>query len=231
MNIFAISDLHISLSADKPMDIFGGQWVNYLEKIFLSWEENVKDGDVVLLCGDLSWAMKLADAKADIELLAKLKGRKVIIRGNHDYWFSGISKVRKELPPDFYALQNDCIKFDNIIICGTRAWTVPEGPNVNDKDKKIYLREAERLKLSFNQVNKIRREGDILICMFHYPPFNSRRENSLFTLEIEKNRVDKVVYGHLHGKSGRIDLITNKNGIDYYLTSCDLMGNKLIKIL
>ena len=230
MNIYAISDLHISGDGSKPMDVFGGNWVGYLPKIFADWESKVGDEDVVLISGDISWAMDLPDALTDLKPLFSLKGKKVIIRGNHDYWWKSISKIRAALPSDFYALQNDCVKFGDVIICGTRGWCVEGSPDFKEQDRKIYLREAERLKLAFANVNKVREDGDKVYCMVHYPPFNVRRENSLFTDLFEANGVSKVIYGHLHGNESRTDLKIVKNGVEYYLTSCDQVNNKLTLI-
>ena len=155
MKIFAISDLHISTNTNKPMDVFGGNWVGYLDKIFDDWRLKVTDDDIVLIGGDISWAMSIEDAVHDILLLTDLPGIKVFIKGNHDYWWSGIGKVRDILCDNMFALQNDCIKIGNIIICGSRCWSVPGSPDFTDNDEKIYKREAERLKLSFKQVQNI----------------------------------------------------------------------------
>ncbi len=231
MKIFAISDLHISTNTNKPMDIFGGNWVGYMDKIRVDWAEKVSDDDLVLIGGDISWAMNLEDAEKDIRTLTDLKGKKIFIKGNHDYWWSGIGKVRDILPENFYALQNDCIRFDGVVICGSRCWSVPGSPDFKDQDMKIYLRETERLKLSLSSASKIKQEGDKLIALIHYPPFNVHRENTLFTDIFEKNGVDSVVYGHLHGKSVRADKLVIKNGVKYYLTSCDQVENKLTEIL
>ena len=230
MKFYAISDLHISTNTNKPMDVFGGNWVNYLEKIKYDWQSKVTDEDIVLIGGDISWAMNIEDAKSDILTFSHLKGKKVLIKGNHDYWWSGIGKVRDMLPENFYALQNDCIKFENVIICGSRCWSVPGAPDFSESDNKIYLREAERLKLSLNAVNKIRQENDKVIALIHYPPFNVRREDSLFSKLFEENKVDKVIYGHLHGKDVRADKLVVKNGVEYYLTSCDQVDNKLVEV-
>ena len=231
MKIYAISDLHISTNTNKPMDVFGGNWVNYLEKIKSDWQSKVTDEDIVLIGGDISWAMNIEDAKKDVFTFAHLKGKKVLIKGNHDYWWSGIGKVRDMLPENFYALQNDCIKFENVIICGSRCWSVPGAPDFSARDNKIYLREAERLKLSLKAVNKIREEKDKVIALIHYPPFNVKREDSLFTKIFEENKVDKVIYGHLHGKDVRADKLVIKNGVEYYLTSCDQVDNKLVEVI
>ncbi len=230
MDIYAISDLHISTNTNKPMDVFGGNWVGYLEKIFADWKEKVKDDDLVLIGGDISWAMNIDDAKLDLALLKDLKGKKIFIKGNHDYWWSGINKVRNVLFENQYALQNDCIKFGNVIICGSRCWSVPDSPDFTENDEKIYKREAERLRLSFNEVKKIRNEGDKVIALVHYPPFGVSRKATLFTDIFEENKVDVVVYGHLHGKNVLAVKKLYKNGIQYYLTSCDQVDNKLIKI-
>ena len=231
MKIFAISDFHISTNSDKPMDIFGGNWVGYLEKIKEDWQSKVSDDDVVLIGGDTSWAMKLDDAIEDVKILSNLKGKKVLIKGNHDYWWSAISRVRESLPEGFFALQNDSIRFDKLIICGSRCWSVPGSPDFGEHDMKLYLRETERLRLSLKNAQKDRSESDKLIALVHYPPFNVKREDSLFTQLFEEFKVDAVVYGHLHGKTVRADKVVVKNGIPYYLTSCDQIDNKLIEII
>lgn len=230
MKLFAISDLHISTNSDKPMDIFGGNWVGYLEKIFADWEDKVSEEDVVLIGGDISWAMTLDKAVEDINLMNGLPGKKVMIKGNHDYWWQAIGKVRDALPENFFALQNDCIKLGNAIICGSRCWSVPGAPDFKEQDRKIYLRETERLKLSFASVNKIKDAGDKVVALVHYPPFNVKREDTLFTEIFEQNGVDSVVYGHLHGNKVKSEKLVIKNGIKYYLTSCDQVDNKLTEI-
>lgn len=231
MKFYAISDLHISTNTNKPMDIFGGNWVGYLEKIKYDWKEKVSDDDVVLIGGDISWAMNIDDAVKDISTFSELKGLKVLIKGNHDYWWSGIGKVRDALPKNFYALQNDSMKIGNVVICGSRCWSVPGSPDFNEQDMKIYLRETERLKLSLKSAANLRQEGDKLLALVHYPPFNVKRENSEFTEIFESYKVDVVVYGHLHGKNVRADKLVEKNGVRYYLTSCDQVENKLTEIV
>ncbi|MBQ7374196.1 MAG: metallophosphoesterase [Clostridia bacterium] len=230
MKFFAISDLHMSTTSPKPMDIFGSKWVDYLDKITSDWNAKVSEEDVVLIGGDISWAMDLSDAIVDINTLTSLKGKKVFVRGNHDYWWKSISKVRASLPEGFYALQNDSVKFGKTVICGSRAWCVEGSPDFKESDRKIYLREVERLRLALKDAEKIKEEGDEIWCLIHYPPFNVKRENSLFTELFESYGVKKVIYGHLHGKDSRADLKVLKNGIEYYLTSCDLVDNKLILI-
>ncbi len=231
MKVYAISDLHISTNTNKPMDVFGGNWVGYLDKIMADWTDKVGDNDLVLIGGDISWAMNIEDAEKDVRTFAHLKGKKVLIKGNHDYWWSGIGKVRDILPKNFFALQNDSIRFDGVVICGSRCWSVPGSPDFSEQDQKLYLREIERLKLSLKSASKLLQDGDKLIALIHYPPFNVRRESSAFTDLFEEYGVHSVVYGHLHGKDVRADKLVIKNGVKYYLTSCDQVENKLTEIL
>lgn len=230
MKVYAISDLHLSLNGEKPMDIFGTGWGNYLEKIKSDWNSKVKCDDIVLISGDISWAMKLEDALNDISFLETLNGIKILIRGNHDYWWQGISRIREKLPKNVYALQNDSLKIGEYVFCGSRGWSVEGSPDFKEQDRVIYLREVERFKLALNSAQKIRNDGDKLICLIHFPPFNVRCENSLFTELFEKYSVDKVVYGHLHGKEAKTYLRTNKNGVEYILTSCDILNYKLEEV-
>lgn len=229
MKIFAISDLHMSISCDKPMNVFGGNWDNHMQKIQSDWQAKVSDEDLVLIPGDISWAMNLNEALLDLDSIKALPGKKIMIKGNHDYWWSSLSRLKEGLPEGFYALQNDAVRFDGVCICGSRGWLVPGFAEFKEHDNKLYLREAERLKLSLFAASKIKQDGDKLICMTHFPPFNFKKEDNLFTQIFEKNRVDKVVYGHLHG-AVRWDLLTYKNDIQYYLTSCDKTDFKLTQI-
>ncbi len=231
MNVFAISDLHLSGLADKPMDIFGSNWEGHFEKICADWESKVKGDDIVLLCGDTSWGTTLEEGVYDLRRLSGLKGKKVFIRGNHDYWWNGITKLRSLAPDDsFFFLQNDCVKFENIVICGSRGWTCPESSDYTERDERLYLREAERFKLCFKQVEKVRKEGDTLLALIHYPPMGVKLAPTLFTQAFEENKVDKVIFGHIHGES-YFPFRTVKNGIEYVLTSCDKVGFTLQKIL
>ena len=231
MKVFAISDLHLSINNPKPMDIFGEVWEGYVEKIFEDWKNKVTDDDLVLLCGDFSWAMKLEDTKKDFDLLSTLPGKKIIIRGNHDYWWKSISGVREFLPENFYAIQNDAMKFGNVVVCGTRGWTVAErNQTLSAEDEKIFKREVIRLDLTLQSADKLREDGDIVICMLHYPPFNFFHDDCEFTELIKKHNVDFVVYGHLHSVKNP-SLVVKKGEIPYYLTSCDEVDNKLIQIV
>lgn len=234
MKIFAISDLHLTFMVEKPMDIFGGNWENYTEKIQDNWEKTVSEDDLVLIAGDISWAMKIDETKKDFDYIGNLPGKKVIIRGNHDYWWKSISGIREILPENMFALQNDSLKFGNVIVAGTRGWEVCEGNidfNFSEQDKKIFNREVIRLELALQDATKKREEDDKLICMIHYPPFNSRREDSGFTELFEKYKVDAVIYGHIHNNIGRYERYIEKNGIPYYLTSADMIAMKPVEIV
>ena len=230
MNIYAIGDLHLSFTSEKPMDIFGPNWAGHFEKIRADWLEKVQPDDIVLIPGDISWAMKLSDALIDLNSLADLPGKKVFIRGNHDYWWSGITKLRDQAPNDtFFFLQTDGIRIDNFVFVGSRGWTCPGSADYTEQDQKLYLREAERFRLAFLDAERLKQEGDKLVALMHYPPFTAKQEDTLFTQLFEKNGVEKVVFGHIHGAT-YFPLKTQKNGVEYLLTSCDKAGFSLVKI-
>ena len=231
MKVFAISDFHLSLTADKPMNIFGPVWENYLETIEKDWNKKVSDDDIVLIAGDISWAMRFEEAKDDLKYLMRFKGNKVIIKGNHDYWWNSISGLREILDNKTFALQNDAIKIGNFVICGSRGWLAKEnGKFKSADDEKIYKRELIRMELSLKNGKALMEEGDKLIVMQHFPPMNNKCEKNEFTELYETYGVDKVVYGHLHAFDKGFSMKFTKNKIDYYLTSCDLLGNKLVQI-
>ena len=232
MNVYAISDLHLSGKTDKPMDVFGDNWEGHFKKIKQDWLDKVTADDIVLIAGDISWGMQLNEGLFDLHSLKELTGKKIFIRGNHDYWWGGITKIRDKAPDDtFFFLQNDCLKVGNFIFVGSRGWTCPESNEYNgETDEKIYLREAERFRLAFAAAEKIRVEGDILIAMIHYPPFTGKKEDTLFSKLFEEHHVSHVVFGHIHG-GVFYPLESEKNGVKYHLTSCDKLGFKLKKIL
>ena len=229
MKVFAISDLHLSGLKEKPMNVFGEGWEGHFEKIKADWAQKVSAEDIVLIGGDTSWGMKPEEGMYDVRSLAPLKGKKVLIRGNHDYWWNGITRLRAAAPEGFYFLQNDCVRLGNFVIAGSRGWTCPGSADYTERDRTLYLREAERFRLAFQEAEKVRREGDTLIALIHYPPFNVKKEDTLFTALFEKNGVDKVVFGHLHG-SGYFPLKCEKAGIEYFLTSCDKVKFSLTQI-
>ncbi len=215
MRVFAIADPHLSRASPKPMDIFGGNWEGHPEIFFAKWQEVVQENDLVLIPGDISWAMSLNEAFVDLQDIAALKGQKVLLRGNHDYWWNSIGKVRKVLPKGMYALQNDALRFVGkevgVVIAGTRGWVCPNEFEFSEKDQKIYLREVERLKLSLKAAEKFIQVGDKLIVMLHYPPTNAGLEPSKFTEIIQAASPDALAFGHLHGKDATqvIDTIDN----------------------
>ena len=230
MNIYAIGDLHLSFTADKPMDIFGTGWEGHFEKIKSDWQSKVQAEDIVLIPGDISWAMKMSDALIDLKALADLPGKKVFIRGNHDYWWSGITRLRDAAPNDsFVFLQTDAVKIGDFVFIGSRGWTCPGSNDYTDQDQKLYLREAERFRIAFLDADKLAKEGDKKVVLMHFPPFTARQEDTLFSGLFEANKVDKVVFGHIHG-AAYFPLKSYKNGIEYILTACDKVGFNLVKI-
>lgn len=230
MRVFAISDLHLSLSQEKPMDIFGGVWENYLDDIKKDWCNKVTDDDVVIIAGDLSWAMRMPDFVSDLNFFNNLPGKKVIVRGNHDYWWSSYSKVKQVLPENFYALQNNALKIGDVVFCGTRGWNLPD-EDFTDDDKKIYSREQIRLDLALKSANNILLNDDKLIVVMHYPPYNFKNTDNEFMQLLLKSKPYAVVFGHIHQSRGKYRLQEKIEGVNFFLTSCDLLENKLIQII
>ncbi|MBE7076932.1 MAG: hypothetical protein E7374_03455 [Clostridiales bacterium] len=230
MNIYSISDLHLDINNTKPMDIFGPSWVGYIDKIVENWNEIVDEDDIVVLAGDLSWAMKLEDVVPDFDFLHKLKGKKIIVRGNHDYWWSSLNKVRSSLPESIVALQNDAVKIGNYIFCGNRGWQIPEGKFDTEENRKLYARELIRLDLSLKNAMKLKKDNEKIVFVTHFPPFNNKREPSEYTKKLTEAGVDIVIFGHLHGYVNPKMIYNEIDGVKYYLTSCDAVKNKLVKI-
>ncbi|MCL2796954.1 MAG: metallophosphoesterase [Firmicutes bacterium] len=231
MEIYALSDWHLSGQNPKPMDIFGGAWENYVEVLTGNLHKALTSDDILLIAGDISWAMRLEDARPDLDFIAGFPGKKVILRGNHDYWWQSISAVRKALHPTVFALQNDSVKIfcdeGNVVIAGSRGWLEPDGTVENDK---IYARELARIKMSLEHAAKSRGAGDRLVVMTHYPPFGAKLNTPVTDL-IASYAPDAVVYGHIHGKFYKKDVKTVIGGIPYYLTSCDILENTPLKVL
>lgn len=230
MKVYSISDLHLDINNTKPMSVFGPVWHNYLEDIVNDWNSKVQAEDVVLLAGDFSWAMKLEEVESDLRWLDTLNGIKIMVRGNHDYWWKSPKAIRELLPKNVYVLQNDAIKIGEYIFCGNRGWQVPEGQYNTEEDKKIYAREVIRLELSLQNAKKLQTNNEKIIYVTHYPPFNLKREPSEYTKLLENYGVYKVVFGHLHGYINPKMFFNEINGIKYYLTSCDAVKNKLVDI-
>ncbi len=211
------------------MDIFGDQWVDHPKRIERSWLEKIKADDTVLVPGDVSWGLKLQEAMVDLEWLNNLPGRKILIKGNHDYWWKTISKLNT-LYDNMHFLQNNCYLYEEYAICGTRGWLCPNDSNFSQKDTKIYLRELNRLELSLQQAKKNR--CDKIIVMLHYPPTNEKKETSGFIELLMQYQVKTVIYGHLHGKKYYdFGIQGERDGIQYYLTSSDYLNFEPLKIL
>lgn len=228
MALYAISDLHLALNVDKPMDIFGQQWYKHHEKIKENWKEKITNDDTVLIAGDISWSMKHDESKDDLDWIDSLPGRKLIIKGNHDYWWSSISKLNSMYKETKF-IQNNFFNYKDWAICGTRGWICKGSDKFTAKDEKIYDREQIRLRLSLENAKKSGYKK--IICMMHYPPTNERFEDSGFTELFKEFNVEKVIYGHLHGKAlGRV-LNDEREGIEYILTSCDYIDFNPIKLL
>lgn len=228
MAIFAIADLHLPGGDIKPMDVFGQHWANHFEKISEDWRGRVSEEDLVLLPGDLSWAMQLEDAREDLCRLGELPGRKVLLRGNHDYWWSGIGKVRAALPENMWAVQNDCVVFEDAVVCGTRGWLLPTSSST-ENDAKIYQRELLRLEMTLSEAAR-RAEGRRILCMMHYPPLLDLYRETGFTQLLERFSVRDVLYGHLHGAGIRTAYRGEWNAVRYHLVSCDSLGFKLYRL-
>jgi len=230
MSIYAISDLHLSFNTNKPMDIFG--WENYEERIKKNWLEKVNEKDLVLLPGDFSWEMKLENTYKDFEFINNLPGKKLLLKGNHDLWWTTLKKMRTFLEEenlkniDF--IYNNSYEFENYIIAGTRGWNLIEE---GEEDKKIKERELLRLENSIkNGIEKYGKDKPIIVCM-HYPPLLKDFKNSEFTKILEKYNTKYCIYGHLHGKSHVNVLEGNINGVNYKMASCDYTKFDLIKIV
>jgi len=220
--VYAISDLHLP-AREKPMSVFGAHWDNHFEKISADWRARVRPEDIVLLPGDLTWAMRLEDAAEDIRRVGDLPGRKIILRGNHDYWWNAIGRVRRALPPGMYALQNDAMILDGFLFAGSRGWTVP-GQDTPQEDVKIYERERLRLTMSLEHARRL--SNDLpLIAMMHYPPFTP--SNPGYSDILAEFGADVCVYGHLHGASLAFAFTGVKGGIAYHQVSCDGLDFKL----
>lgn len=230
MRLFAIGDLHLPGGDEKPMSVFGPQWDRHFLRISEAWRETVREEDAVLIPGDISWAMKLEDALPDLEAIGALPGRKVLIRGNHDYWWSSISRIRSLLPENMYALQNDAVDLGDWVVCGTRGWMIPGMEDGGgEENEKIYAREVNRLALALDCAARIGK-GKPTVVMLHYPPRTSQVPASGFSHLLEERGVRLCVYGHLHGNGIQAAFNGTERGVRYMLTSCDSLGFRPIRV-
>ena len=221
MRLFAIGDLHLSGGENKTMDKFGQHWHNHWQLIKENWVAKINEDDCVLIPGDISWALRFEDAVEDINDISKLPGKKVLLRGNHDYWWSSYRKVQNIMTGDMFALQNNSIIVGTTAICGTRGWLCPNEKTFTTDDKKIYERELLRLKLSLDSIKG--KEYEKIVVMLHFPPFNDTLEDSGFTEILKSYNVEQVVYAHLHGSRQSERYNFERDGVKYSLTSCDFL--------
>lgn len=229
MSLYAIGDLHLGFKVEKPMDIFGDNWTSHENTIKKNWLEKITEEDTVIIPGDISWATKYEDAKADLDWINELPGKKIILKGNHDYWWQSMAKMRNEYEKISF-LHNNFYTYDNYAICGTRGWLCPNEYEFSEHDEKIYKREALRLTMSLDQAKKA--GYDKFIVILHYPPTNDQMNPSLFTEIIEQYQVEKVIFGHLHSY-GAADYKYKglQNNIEYFLTSADYIKFDPVKII
>jgi len=220
--VFAISDLHLPARV-KPMDVFGEHWKNHFDRIRADWRARVLPGDLVLLPGDLSWAIRLEEAREDLASIAELPGQKLLLRGNHDYWWSSIGRVRRALPEGTWALQNDSVLIDGRLYAGSRGWTIPAG-DAEPEDVRIYERERLRLEMSLKSARAKDPDAPIT-AMMHYPPLTD--ELTGFSDILEAYGVTDCVYGHLHGAGLYGAVRGERRGVRYHQVSCDGLEFKL----
>jgi len=231
VNIFAIGDLHLPGGDKKPMDVFGPHWENHFERISVDWRGRVSEEDIVLIPGDISWAMHLEQALEDLKRIADLPGRSLILRGNHDYWWNSLTQLRSVMPENMFAVQNDAFDAGEVVFCGTRGWMIPPGlaarstdaPAVS-QDEKLYRREAMRLEMSLKEARRLA-DGRPIFAMMHYPPLlpEHAREGTEFTRLMTEYGVKRCVYGHLHGPSVQRGYNGLYNDVQYDLVSCDAL--------
>ena len=234
MSIFVIADLHLSFNNPKPMDIFGEHWAGHEEKVKANWIENVSENDLVILPGDFSWETYLQDTKLDFEYLNSLPGKKLLLKGNHDYWWTTLKNMRTFLSENNYAnidfLYNNSYEFEDKIICGTRGWSITD----ENADEKLINRELIRLEISLKEgIEKYGDNKEIIVFM-HYPPISKAKiiadEEMKFVNLMKKYNVKKCYYGHLHGASIGDAIQGNIEGIEFKLVSADGLDFSLLKI-
>ena len=219
MRVYAIGDLHLSFAREKPMDLFGRNWTDHPERIRSAWTDCVSENDLVLIPGDISWAMHLADAAPDFAFIDSLPGQKLLLRGNHDYWWSSPTRIRSVLPPSIRILQNEAFSAGPLAICGTRLWNAPGSKGFTADDAKIYVREIGRLQLSLDAA----KDYETLLVMTHFPPFSDKNGSTPATDMMDRYGVSLCVYGHLHGGAHRLAFEGVRNGVSYQLVSSDYL--------
>ena len=231
MSIFAISDLHLSLSCDKPMDIFGRNWENYIQRVETQWNNIEKEDDLVVIPGDISWATYLDDCYEDFNFINKLKGNKVILKGNHDYWWTTLNKMNKYVEENGFNtisfIQNNSYQYQNFSICGTRGWNI-KTPESTELNSKIFDREKRRLILSLEDAKK-KSDGEIVVAM-HYPPVERNNQNRDFIDIMKEYNVKTCIFGHLHAQSIKNAITGNFDGVELRLVSCDSVSFEPVSV-
>ena len=227
MALYAIGDTHLSLGSDKPMDVFGGGWTGYVGKLRRGFEA-VEPEDTVVLCGDISWGMSLEEAREDFAFLDGLPGRKLLMKGNHDYWWTTAQKMRRFFQENGFStlelLHNNCAFYGDVALCGTRGWFYEE--DRGEHSAKIFNRELIRLEASL----KAGGEGE-KFCFLHYPPlYQGYRCQEIIDL-MERYGVTRCYYGHLHGGSHRLAVSGRQGKVEYHLVAADYLGFQPEKIL
>ena len=234
MAIFTLSDPHLSIGCEKPMDIFGQHWLDHTERLKANWQAIVSPEDTVVIGGDISWAMQLIEALPDLIFLNSLPGRKILMRGNHDYWWTSIRKLEHLTNAHHLDtisfLRNNAYRVENSVICGTRGWLLPDDPEFSSSDHKIFDRECGRLQLTLKAAKQVKEPGDRLIVILHYPPIGRNRAPNSLTAQLSEHVVDLCVYGHVHGEAAKYCLQGMYETVDYKLASADYLGFKPLRL-
>lgn len=229
MALFAIADLHLGFGVSKPMSIFGERWHHHDRIIAENWEKKVGPDDAVLIPGDISWGINLTEALPDLIWLNRLPGTKILLRGNHDYWWTSMTKIKilcaeHELHTLRF-LRNDSYEpSPKVLVCGTRGWLLPDDPEFSPDDEKVYLREVGRLRRSLEDAAQRRKPGQKLVAGLHYPPFGHSLKQSPFTELLEAFAVDVCVYGHIHGTAPGNNLPSPSGSVRYLLVAADYLS-------
>lgn len=203
------------------MDIFGPGWEGHPASFFEGWRDTVREDDLVLIPGDISWALRLDEAMADLNAIDELPGAKVLLRGNHDYWWPSISRLRSVLPDGMHAIQNDAIAVGDLRIAGSRGWVCPGSRTFSDQDARIYTRELERLRLSLESARRLG-EGRLLV-MLHFPPTNAAGDRSEVIELLQEHEPVAVMYGHVHGEAAST-LPAASHGLPLHFVAADALG-------
>lgn len=220
--IYTIGDLHFDFSKEKPMDIFGEKWIDHEEKIINNWKSLVKSGDLVILPGDITWALKLNEAKEDLKRIDQLPGKKVILKGNHDYWWTSLSKLNGLGLESLFFMQNNSYIYKDYGIAGSRGWIARDNDDFKEDDEKIFAREIGRLKMSLDGIKDTKKK----IAIMHYPPFNIDLSPNEFVDIMKQYGVDTCLYGHLHSEGHKFAVEGNIHGIEFHCVSCDYINFK-----